>query len=699
MRIGKHRTQNLITYVLISVLLGFIAIAIYIYLLNIKKRDSYLLSNIQQVENSVKVAISFETNRLKQIVFDYTFWDETVEYVHTHNAVWAKDNLDPIITTFNIDFLLVIDTSFNKTYSINREEYKSLQNILLKDSTLKRLRQERFSDFFYPSEFGVVEVHAATIHYTNDRTRIGTPQGFFIIGKVLDKSYVNKLSLVTGTTIRMDSVHVASSLLKSKQGIAFSIPLLNEDDQELAYYNVEKMYDFFKQYSNFSLQLISVLILSSIFAVIALILVFSLFVNRPLKIVEQSLFTDDTSSIEKLQNFGSEFVEIGNLINHTIEQKKSLEILKNKAEESDRLKSAFLANMSHEIRTPLNAISGFAELLCQNTPDDEDSKSYKKIIMNSSSDLLHLINDILDYSKIEVGQLAFNTEVFSLNELLDELLSIYNKKVEKRTLKLNFLQKKEQVMLNSDKQRVKQILVNLLDNALKFTEKGYVELDFLTNNKSVTIWVKDTGIGVPTESRELIFERFQQVNKNPTKIYGGTGLGLSICKGLISLLGGKIWYQPNDAGGSVFYITLPYDKKESSVDREISNTHSHTPDWSNKHFILVEDDPSSVKLIKQYLKKTNATITSFDNAYSAINYIQENTVDIVLMDIRIIGDMNGFEATKAIKNIKPDLPVIAQTAFAMDQDREKATKSGCNDYISKPYHSEILIAAILKHLK
>lgn len=698
MRIGKHRTQNLITYVLAAVLLSFIAVAVFIFLLNNKRRDSYLLSNIQQVENSVKVAILFETNRLKQIAFDYTFWDETVEYVHKRNASWAKDNLDPIITTYSIDFLVIIDTSFNKVYSITREEYKTLQNILLKDSTLERLRQDRFSDFFYPSEFGVVEVHAATIHYTDDRTRVGTPQGFFIIGKVLDKSYVNNISLVTGTSIRLDSIPVESNLLKSKQGIAFSIPLLGQDGKELLYYNVEKMYDFFKQYSNFSLQLISVLILSSIFAAITLILFFSFFVNRPLKIFEQILDTNDVSKIDKLQNYGSEFAEIGSLINHTIEQKNALEILKNKAEESDRLKSAFLANMSHEIRTPLNAISGFAELLCQNSPNDEESKSYKKIIMNSSGDLLHLINDILDYSKIEAGLLVLKNEPFSLNDLFDELYSIYSKKNTNKSITIVYSQLNDKINIDSDRQRIRQLMVNLLDNALKFTEKGFVEFGFNSNGSKLEMWVKDSGIGVPENSRELIFERFQRVDKNQTKVYSGTGLGLSICKGLVSLLGGTIHYSPNASGGSLFTIDIPYVSFNAYNQIRVDEFSVTLPNWKGRKLMVIEDDELSLKLIIQYLKKTGIEITSFDEANAAIDFAKNSNIDLVLMDIRILGSIDGFEATRIIKTTKPNLPVIAQTAFALDKDRDKAIENGCDDYISKPYNSDTLIQVIAKFI-
>lgn len=379
-------------------------------------------------------------------------------------------------------------------------------------------------------------------------------------------------------------------------------------------------------------------------------------------------------------------------------KKKTLEFLKNKAEESDRLKSAFLANMSHEIRTPLNAISGFAELLCQKAPDDSESISFKKIIMNSSSDLLHLINDILDYSKIEAGQLILNKESFSLNELFAELNLTYFKKNTNSLVKIDFLQTAEPIILTSDKQRIKQIIVNLADNALKFTEQGTIEVGYKTEKGNCILWVKDTGIGIPEDSRELIFERFQQVNKNPTRLYSGTGLGLTICKGLATLLGGKIWYEPNNMGGSIFSISIPYFSTTKNEHLPKNEPLVQTPDWKFKKILVVEDDPLSVKLITKFLTKTGVQIESFSDALSAIHFIQKNDVNLVLMDIRILGEMDGFETTKRIKQIKPHIPVIAQTAFAMDFDREKSVNSGCVDYISKPYSSEILIKTIARYI-
>jgi len=698
MWIKPVKTQSLISFVLVAVLLIVIALASLSLYLNKKRKETFLKSNIEQIEKSVRVAISFETDRLKQITFDYTFWDEMVGFIYTPKPNWAKDNLDPIITTYKTDLLCVLDTNLRKVYSVNREEYNFLQDLKLSDSTLRQLINQRFIQFYYQTKHGIVEVHGATIHTTNDQTRVGRVYGIMIIGKVIDSTYLKNVSLVTGTRIWQDSIPIESRMLESKQGITLSIPLFGQDNSVIGYYNVEKVYDFFKHYTNFSLQLLSILIFSILLIVLTLIIVFSYWVNRPLKIVEQILYNDNTSRIVELKNFGSEFAEIGNLIDHTIEQKKTLEILKDKAEESDRLKSAFLANMSHEIRTPLNAISGFAELLCQSSPNDEESKSYKKIIMNSSSDLLHLINDILDYSKIEAGQLVLKNEPFSINDLFDELYAVFSKKNLNKSVRVICLHPDKNFNINSDRQRIKQVMVNLLDNALKFTEKGVVEFGFKLVGSEFEMWVKDTGVGVPESSRELIFERFHQVNKNPTKLYGGTGLGLSICKGLVALLGGTIKYSSNTVSGSIFTVVIPQLPVEAESNYQEVENNSTIPQWSGKRVLVVEDDELSLKLIIQYLKKTGVEISSFIEASSAIDFARKNKIDIVLMDIRILGDIDGFEATRMIKSFKPSLPIIAQTAFALDKDRDKAIENGCDEYISKPYSSETLIQVIAKFI-
>jgi len=698
MWIKPVKTQSLISFVLVAVLLIVVALASLSLYLNKKRKETFLKSNIEQIEKSVRVAISFETDRLKQITFDYTFWDEMVGFIYIPKPDWAKDNLDPIITTYKTDLLCVLDTNFRKVYSVNREEYNFLQDLKLSDSTLKQIISQRFIQFYYKTNYGIAEVHAATIHTTSDQTRVGSVYGIMIIGNVIDSTYLKNVSLVTGTRIWQDSIPIESRMLESKQGITLSIPLFGQDNSVIGYYNVEKVYDFFKHYTNFSLQLLSILIFSILLIVLTLIIVFSYWVNRPLKIVEQILYNDNTSRIAELQSFGSEFGEIGNLIDHTIEQKKTLEILKDKAEESDRLKSAFLANMSHEIRTPLNAISGFAELLCQSSPNDEESKSYKKIIMNSSSDLLHLINDILDYSKIEAGQLVLKNEPFSINDLFDELYAIYSKKNLNKSVRVICLHPDKNFNINSDRQRIKQVMVNLLDNALKFTEKGVVEFGFKLVGSEFEMWVKDTGVGVPESSRELIFERFHQVNKNPTKLYGGTGLGLSICKGLVALLGGTIKYSSNTVGGSIFTVVIPQLPVEAESNHQEVENNSTIPQWSGKRVLVVEDDELSLKLIIQYLKRTGVEISSFNEASSAIDFVRKNKIDIVLMDIRILGDIDGFEATRVIKSFKPNLPIIAQTAFALDKDRDKAIENGCDEYISKPYSSDTLTQIIAKFI-
>lgn len=700
----KHRpkTQTVVTRTLVFVLIIFILLALIALQVSNKKRKVFIQSNIEQVENSVKIAISLESNRLKQVAFDYSFWDEMVQFIKKPDEKWVNENIAPIISTFHTDFISIVDTLNNVVYGSVSDGYNSFRDVVFSNDVLKRLKEKRFVDFYILTKQGVLDVHGATVHYYNDASRTNQPEGMLIIGKLIDSAYVSRISALTGTKIVVDSIPPKSIMPFVDHSIHLSIPLYDLDGAIVAFVNVEKSYEFINQYSMFSVLLIVLFIVSSVLVIVLLTIVMSIWVNRPLKIVEQALANEDSNKAIDLEKYGSEFVEIGHLIGQSILQKKIMAELKDKAEESDKLKSAFLANMSHEIRTPLNAISGFAELLCMNSPDDSESKSYKKIIMNSSSELLHLINDILDYSKIEAGQLVLSNEVFSLNQLFDELNITYQKKLESKhvaNLEIRFVYGHERVNLNLDRQRVKQILINLLDNALKFTDKGIIEVGTSIKGNDCVIWVKDTGIGIPEDSLELIFERFRQAAKTPTKIYGGTGLGLSICKGLTQMLGGDIWVDHNPNGGAIFSFSLPFDSKLDLPKSVENKPFDKVPNWKGKSFLVVEDDNLAVKLISQFLKYTGVEIVAFDNAELAIDSIKVREFDLILMDIRILGEIDGLEATKIIKRLKPNIPIIAQTAFAMDLDKERALISGCDYYLSKPFTSEMLINAITVSLK
>ena len=381
---------------------------------------------------------------------------------------------------------------------------------------------------------------------------------------------------------------------------------------------------------------------------------------------------------------------------------KSLMKAKEKAEESDRLKSAFLANTSHEIRTPMNAIVGFSKLLDSENLSLNKRREYIKNIVEKGYQLLQIINDIIDVSKIEANQLNINKSSFSLNEMMNE---IYQEFLEESKNKDNieFSVDKESAngsYIKMDQNRLKQILSNLLSNAFKYTDEGKIVFGYqLKDQETIMFYVKDTGIGIDKDKHHIIFDSFRKSDNSTTRIYGGTGLGLSISKALVELMGGNIWVESTLNKGAEFYFTLPYEAAHKNKKKETKEVEEMFYNWENRNILIVEDDELSFEYLKEILKVTKASILYAKDGQSAINQCKENkSIDIVLMDIQLPG-IDGNTATKEIRKFNSELPVIAQTAYALKEEKDKILEAGCNDYVSKPINEKSLLSKINNYLR
>jgi len=376
---------------------------------------------------------------------------------------------------------------------------------------------------------------------------------------------------------------------------------------------------------------------------------------------------------------------------------------KEKAEESDRLKTAFLQNMSHEIRTPMNAIMGFSELLIKQYNNKPKLEKYSTIINQRCNDLLDIINDLLDIAKIESGQLTVNFEKCNLNELFQELTTYFSehqKRIGKNNVIFslrNFCYPNKNIIV-TDKVKLKHIFINLIDNAFKFTETGTIEGGSkYDGNQRLIFYLSDTGKGIPPEKQHIIFERFAQLDPGKDQAVSGTGLGLSIVQGLINLLGGEINLESEPGVGSTFTFSIPYKTIQQEQPEPVKSDFPALTHFLDKTILIVEDDPYNAEYIKEILSNAGLAFLHTTFGQEAIEMATAQQIDLVLMDVGL-PDMNGYEATRQIRLVKPHIIIIAQTAFTSHFERQRAIEAGCNDYISKPTREDLLLSMVNRHL-
>jgi len=394
--------------------------------------------------------------------------------------------------------------------------------------------------------------------------------------------------------------------------------------------------------------------------------------------------------------------KLKNSLNHIREINKELKIAKEKAEESDNLKSMFLANMSHEIRTPINAIMGFSDLLLEPKLTPLKIESYVQIINASSLQLLTVISDILDISKIEAGQITMESELIDINNLLKELFLSYKKSFDRKNIHFTCSceSPKKRIQAFTDGNRIKQVLCNLLNNSLKFTKEGKINFGYKIKGNYFEFFVTDTGIGIARENHELIFQRFRQVDAADNRINGGNGLGLSISKALIEKMGGIITVKSNLGMGTTISFTIPHiNNNNNNLIVASEDKLVQVIGGEGKTILIAEDEVNNYAYIEEILSASKAKIIHAWDGSEAVEYVKSNAnISLVLMDIKM-KKMDGYEALKIIKKLRPELPVIAQTAYALSRDKAQTLQAGFDNYISKPIAKSKLVELITGYLK
>lgn len=383
------------------------------------------------------------------------------------------------------------------------------------------------------------------------------------------------------------------------------------------------------------------------------------------------------------------------------QEEQELITAKEKAEESDRLKTAFLNNISHEIRTPMNAIVGFSDLLNDHDLNIEERRRFTDIIIYNSNQLLSIITDIVSIATIEAGQETLHEKEINLNAVFKFINEQLFLKDLTRNVSMHYKTSlaDEEAFIVTDENKLTRILLNLIGNALKFTLQGYIEFGYLLKDMLLEFYVKDTGIGISPEMHTEIFKRFRQVEITPERQFGGSGLGLSISKAYVEFLGGEIRVDSILGNGSTFSFTIPYKKVNKTGLSEKHTVNGLTPEFARKKTILVtEDEDFNFSFLLVLLSKIGFNIIRAKNGDEAIEICKsDQLLDLVLMEMKM-PFMDGYEATKILKMLRPGLPVIAQSAYSDEDDKAKAMACGCSDFLSKPFKKEQLLLKISKQL-
>lgn len=386
------------------------------------------------------------------------------------------------------------------------------------------------------------------------------------------------------------------------------------------------------------------------------------------------------------------------------EEKRSLmnaESAALEAETANNNKTAFLANMSHEIRSPLNGIIGFSELLADKTLTDAERERYLNIVQNNGNALISLLSDLIDISKLESGKLVITNHRFVPARLMDELKYQFGNSFNGKSGNVNinftginnFLEQE----IDSDPNRLRQILVNLITNAIKFTSKGKIEIGADFAGEEMLFWVKDSGIGIPFKNHKAIFERFRQIDSKDSSPILGFGLGLAISKALVEIMGGKLWVESVPELGSLFAFTIKTNIVSNTMETTQINNSSYPFDFREHTILIAEDIDFSFLYLEAVLRRTGVKILWAQNGKEAIEHVKTNLdIDLILMDMHM-PVMNGYESTEVIAQLRPGLPIIAQTAFVLSEDVKKCYAAGCSGYLAKPIRKEQLLNTLSEY--
>ncbi|RTY86622.1 ATP-binding protein [Flavobacterium sp. GT3R68] len=675
----------------------FILLLISIYYYTVQQEKEVYETTLQQFKKEAHSLLALNSSPQNSSIQDMTYWDELVEFIDTKSPKWFDESIRSTLALNKVDYISIYD--LNADFITRASSSKIKSDDFIPKEVIRRLHKSKFTKFYMKMPEGIIEVFGATIHPSNDPLRKSRPRGYFFMARVLDANYFNNLEKISSSKITFIGDKVPN--FEDKKSILVSVNLKDWQNHTVATLLFKRHFDIsFKGTKNI-LYIFIIAFLTGLF----LYLFFSKkWINRPLKLITSVLETGNKNAIASLIKIPGEFGYIGNLFEENVHQRKLLEIAKDKAEESEKLKSAFLTNMSHEIRTPMNAIIGFSNLLNNPNLEIEDRLGYIKVINQSGADLVSIIDDLIEMSMIETNQIKPNYGSVDLESCIKELYDTIKITIPKEK-KIDFYLIENTnpgpFRIFTDEIKLKQILNNLITNAIKFTDEGFVAFGYEINRTDATIQftIKDSGLGIDKEFHNIVFDRFRRVDGDYSIKVGGLGLGLAICKAYAELLGGTISIQSQVGVGSVFSFSIPLNPDLSTKSKPEQPGGIYDPVFKENTTILIaEDDNINFLLLQKMMQLKKCKIIRAVNGHEAVEICKNNEeIDLVLMDIKM-PKLSGYEAFERIKSIRPALPVIAQTAYSSSDEYEKIKKAGFVGYISKPINKEKLFALIAEAL-
>ncbi|MEI6138380.1 MAG: ATP-binding protein [Mariniphaga sp.] len=558
---------------LTAIVIGFFFLMLLLTLYIIKNKQENIIFNesTDLFSKEVTSLIALKTDVLQQVVYDYTYYDDFVKNLSNNDSVWYENNITTILKSFHVEYVCVYDTSFNLVLEVSSNGFRSRR--FISTETLAKLRDTRFLNFFQLASDGLLQISGGSVHPDIDPTHTLTkPSGYLFIAKSWNQSFLNELSILAGARVNL-SEFSDTQFKHDIYDISYLIDLKGWNNETISKIHFARISNSLRLFHRLSVVMVLVMLGSILITWLIFHLVTKRWLDIPLKLVTSILKSEDAGQVEELRNSYGEFRMIGSLFGDFIQQKKVLRLTKERAEESDKLKTAFLNNISHEIRTPFSGILGFLNLIIDNQLSDHDRADYAEMIHQSSNRLMNTIDNIVEIAQIQTGLIEVSKSKIEINKLISNVISQFKVESEHKNLKLTFINELPDHLkyLLSDWKKIDAILSNLIDNALKFTNKGSIEvgvrLSGIADRKpdNLLFYVRDTGIGISPDKQSCIFDLFIQADGSDKRSFDGCGLGLAISKAYVEMLGGKIGLKSEEGIGSEFLICLPLESNSQNI--------------------------------------------------------------------------------------------------------------------------------------